>query len=156
MRYPQSWEKASETESAESATDICILRDLEWSAQSSDTITKHGGVLCLSSWLHLSVRCQAQHHEAFFPEKCLTCLCVRIPSSELQATRREDRKERRKKYLQQLKEKKRGGRVAVQSVQLMLVLIKFNSPFAFLLCFSCSSVEQQTQHVRVDSRGESS
>lgn len=38
--------------------------------------------------------------------------------------------------------KKRGGGglvvLAVQSVQLMLVLIKFNSPFAVFLCFFAS------------------
>lgn len=49
--------------------DICIERerDLEWSARSADAIAKNGGTHRLSSWLHLSVRCQAQRREARSP-----------------------------------------------------------------------------------------
>lgn len=59
------------TETAESLRDtrgvglklsryVLRRRDVERSAQSGDAIAKDGGAYCLSSWLHLSVRCQAQ------------------------------------------------------------------------------------------------
>lgn len=54
-------ESLRDTQGVDSKLGRYLLRkgDVEWGAQSSDAITKNSGMHCLSSWLHLSVRCQA-------------------------------------------------------------------------------------------------